>query len=135
MIPNRHPILVLLLCCACGASSPAVQTGIMSIDFGSGGGFTGAVMVYRLNESGQLMKMENGDLVPIKNVDKRQLNEILSKAAAFKAYSYQVPDNIYYYLKIKSSDGENYIVWAFGSDKIDAGVVALHTELMTLITQ
>lgn len=128
-------MLVLFLTCACGASSPTAQTGIKSIDFGSGGGFTGAVSVYRLNESGQLMKMENGDSVPIKSVDKKQLNEILSKAATFKAYSYQVPDNVYHYLKIKSSDGENYIVWAFGSDKIDAGVVALHKELMTLITQ
>ncbi len=127
----------LLLCIAilaggCNVSNSIAQTGIDKIEFGTAGGFTGATIAYTLGKEGQLSKNEKNGAVALKKLQGTQLRNIFTQASELKSYSYNVPDNVYSFVRISTREGENYIVWSLGSDKVDKRVVALHNELMAL---
>jgi len=108
------------------------RTGIESIRFGNGGGFTGAVTAYILSANGQLNKVEGNKNVLIKTVDNKMVKDFFEKASELKNYQFNEPENVYSFLEIQTKENKQNITWGFGSTKIDSRVKKLYDKLMLL---
>lgn len=125
-------LLALLTLNACSCQRPITQTGIQSISFGSGGGFTGAVVSYSLSGDGQLSKTESGNTTPIKTIDAKRVSALFEKAADLKGYTFNEPDNIYSFVRIGMEGQEQLISWSPSTNTIDPRVTDLYGQLTAL---
>ncbi len=117
---------VVIIACA-SVKSPA-QSGIESITFGGGGGFTGETKSYTLTAEGKLS--EKG--IDMKNVESKEMKEVLKKAIDLRTYKLNQPGNMSYFIEIRTKDEVNRIVWPYGSEKADERVTSLYKDLMAL---
>lgn len=126
-------ILFLFMIASCSCQKSISQTGIESIRFGNGGGFTGATTTYSLSASGQLNKVDGNINTSIKKVDSKTVKELFTKAKELKIYSFNEPDNMYSFLEIQMSEKKQYLVWNLSANKIDNRVTLLYNQLISLI--
>ncbi len=125
-------LLALLLFNACTYQRAIKQTGVQSISYGSGGGFTGAVVSYSLSLDGQLSKTENNSTMPVKVIGTKNVKALFEEAAGLKDYTFNEPGNMYSFITIKTDTQSRYISWGMGSDRIDSRVTELYGQLMAL---
>ena len=94
------------------------NTSIDRIYFGKSGGFTNIPMEYVLFEKGQLYKMQNGNLLKIQKISRRQLETIDSLLADldFKQLIINEPGNITYFIKVVKREYEKEVNWSDSSD-------------------
>jgi len=77
-----------------------------TINFGNGGGFSGKVVEYRLNENG-LIEKRNGNSYSTKTqIDKDLCEQIFNSIESLDLYSKRIddPGNMYYFVSIRDSD-------------------------------
>jgi len=108
--------------------------------FGTGGGFTGAVTTYVLQENGQLFQT-------VSDTSYKEVS-VLSKDST-KTYFAQMdtipisdslefthPGNMYYFLEKKegyADEKSNRITWGDGKHEPPAGIKELHTSLIQIV--
>ncbi len=119
--------LVLVLGC-----STHYEPAFTTIEFGSGGGFTGEYIAYNLRHDGALSKYENGLLVQIKTVDASTISQIEMLINALGGYSYNHPSNMTEYIYIRGLS-DRYYAWPMHSMNIDARLLTLNQKLNSLI--
>lgn len=124
------PLIALLLFNACSYQRAIKQTGVQSITYGSGGGFTGTVVSYSLSADGQLSKTENSNPVQIKVIEARRVKALFQEAGRLKDYTFNEPENIYSFITIKTDTQNRYISWGTSPDKVDSRVTELYRQLM-----
>ncbi len=117
---------------SCGMCKKNSETGPAQVLFGSGGGFTGAVISYSLSSDGALNKIEGEKNISLKTIDKKTAEGLLTKAKALKDYHYNTPDNMNCFIEIKSKDFNEKYVWGMNAVKIDARLKQLYDDLMAL---
>jgi hypothetical protein len=122
-------ILVSLILTGCGAGKQVQQSEIQEIQFGRGGGVTGAVKAYTLTADSRLLE-KGKELRRIRTI--RTL-ELFKRAGELKDYLLAKPGNLYSFITIKSNKKENRIVWAAESTEVDQAIVQFHKELMALV--
>lgn len=134
ILPMMKPIAILFLfvLASCSCQKSISQTGIESIRFGNGGGFTGATTTYSLSANGQLNKVDGDKNTSIKKVDSKTVKELFTNAKELTSYSYNEPENMSSFLEIQTKDAKQNIVWGFGSTKVDSRVTQLYDQLITL---
>lgn len=106
-------------------SKIAVKTGIEEISFGNGGGFTGQVKTYTLTTDDKIL--DNG--TEIKKIDSKKTLELYTKAKKLEGYSFNTPENMYYFIEIKTNGKVNRIVWGSNSTTVDKSVSELYNQL------
>ena len=125
--------ITLILINSCVNTQSISQTGIESIRFGNGGGFTGVVTTYSLTADGHLNKVDENKNNFIREVDKKTVKDFFEKATELKSYQFNVPENVYSFLEIQTKENKQNITWGFGSTKVDSRAEKLYNELMLLI--
>lgn len=112
---------------ACGTVKH--KSGITTITFGNGGGFTGEVNTYVLSETGKLSKDGN----ELKTLSSEALLAIFTEAGNIDAAAVSDPGNMYFFLHITKEGTEIRYVWN-NKTNIDPKVKALHSRLSALLT-
>jgi hypothetical protein len=126
------PLIALLFLNACSCQREITRTGVDSIKYGTGGGFTGAVVSYSLSANGQLNKTESNQTDEVKIVEARRVLALFGQAAQLKDYTFNEPGNMYSFVEIQAQGQSQYISWSIGSDKIDSRATELFGQLMDL---
>lgn len=121
--------IIFAIFVSCAINKDAAKTSVEEIKFGSGGGFTGRETTYILSSTG---KLSEGEKV-LKQIDLKTTKSLFKEAEKMKAYSFNEPQNIYYFIIIQSKDNKNRIVWGSGSKPINKNVSDLYNQLMSLI--
>lgn len=121
-------LISLFTICGCTANKVLVDTKITNIRFGGGGGFTGQITSYILNNKGELTTADS----LIVKLKKKELEPYFLKAEALINYDYRKPENLYSFIELSMPSDTNYIVWGFGDKDISAQAKELHKDLSTL---
>lgn len=101
---------------------------IDQIEFGGGGGFTGQETTYTLTAQSKLLK----EKTVLKEVDPKQTADLFEKAVKIGELNYNKPGNIYSFIRIKTTDHTNPIIWAKGKEPKSKEVIKLYQELQNL---
>ncbi len=116
---------------SCVLGRDTAKSGISEIAFGSGGGVTGRVVMYRLKPNGTVYN-DNNELVT--KLTKKETAYLFGKLSKYADYSYDNPSNMSCFIVITSKRKENRIVWAvMGDPHIDSEVVELYERFMSKI--
>jgi hypothetical protein len=116
---------------SCVLGRDTAKSGISEITFGSGGGVTGRVVMYRLKPNGTVYN-DNNELVT--KLTKKETAHLFGKLSKYADYSYDNPSNMSCFIVITSKRKENRIVWAvMGDPHIDSEVVGLYERFMSKI--
>ena len=139
MIPNSAKALFIFICAALllsTQSKKAPVTAVETIRFGNGGGFTGILTTYILSPDGKLTRSNDPtsgqDISLLKTIDKKLTKRFYAKANKIKDYTFNSPDNLYFFLEIQTKEKNNKIVWGFDKSKVDAKAISLYNELTAL---
>jgi len=119
--------LILLAFLSSCATSKIAKTGIDQISFGSGGGFTGEVKTYTLNQDSKLFEKEK----ELKKIDSKTTLELFNQASELKEYSFNTPENMYSFIEIKTKEKTNRIVWGYGATTVDKKATELYNKLIS----
>ena len=97
----------VFLLCACSTCKVAKQSTIREIQFGNGGGFTGAVSTYCLRADGSMCQKDR----VIKKLSCDSLSAIYELAEQLPQEDYIHPGNTYSFIKIVYRDISYYYSW------------------------
>lgn len=128
--------ILIVIFASCSFTKQIEKTGITSIAFGTGGGFTNQIITYTLSADGSLWKHNNlsSDSVFIKKVKKGEVSDLFSKAQSqgLDTIHFTNPGNIYHFILISSRGKSNKIVW--GSDNTTPKVIqSYYNELSDIL--
>ena len=116
---------------SCVLGRDTAKSGISKITFGSGGGVTGRVVMYRLRPNGTVYNDNNERVTKL---TKKETAYIYGKLSKYADYRYDNPSNMSCFIVITSKRKENRIVWAvMGDPHIDSEVVGLYERFMSKI--
>ena len=116
---------------SCVLGRDTAKSGISEITFGSGGGVTGRVVMYRLKPNGTVYNDNNERVTKL---TKKETAYIYGKLSKYADYRYDNPSNMSCFIVITSKRKENRIVWAvMGDPHIDSEVVGLYERFMSKI--
>lgn len=86
-----------------------------TIDFGSGGGFTGKSTHYTLMDNGQIFSGTNkeGNVNAVKKISKKECKQLFDSYdhMDFGALSIDSPGNMYYYISMHDGDTIKKLTW------------------------
>lgn len=109
------------------------------IEFGNGGGFTGAVSSYLLTEDGKLYRIETANMVNrnasfIKRIKKCKTNRIYRYAIKnnIAAFVYNEPGNAYAFISIQLNKQSNKIIWNNSNIMTPEPILKLYAKLIKL---
>ncbi|MEO1518884.1 MAG: hypothetical protein AAFV95_27965 [Bacteroidota bacterium] len=131
-------LLALLSSCA-KQYTPANYTG-SRIEFGSGGGITGAVTRYVLLENGQLFRQQGPDTSfqeATARLDKSVVKQKFDNYKFLKLsdVQYQQPDNMYYFVQHQEGDQMHTITWGGAAPNLPTDVKIFYRNLNQLTKQ
>lgn len=108
-----------------------------TIDFGSGGGFTGKATHYTLMENGQIFSGTNkeGNVKAIKKISKEQCKQLFDSYdnMDFGSLSIDSPGNMYFYLTMNDSDIKKKLTWGAHDANESKELRVFHTILMNQV--
>ncbi len=116
-------IFFILSCTSC---RKAFQ--ISSIDFGSGGGFTGEISTFHLTQDGTITK----DSQVVRKISRKIVFTLFSTAGDLNDYKYFIPGNTYSFIQLNTPLDTNRIVWSFGAKDLNPEVLNLYSSLDSL---
>jgi len=92
-----------------------------TISFGNGGGFSGKVHEYRLNEHGLLEKRNGNSYTAKTQIDKTLCKQIFNSIESLDLYSKRIddPGNLYYFVSITDSDMVIPFTWGGINQEVD----------------
>lgn len=117
-------IIIVFLLCACSTCNVEKQSSIQEIQFGNGGGFTGAIITYSLKADGTLYMQEQR----VKKISCDSLNTIYELAEQVPQEDFIHPGNTYSFIRLMSRDTVNYYEWSL-SNKPNEKIIELYTKL------
>lgn len=110
---------------ACSTCKVAQMTPVKEIQYGSGGGYTGAVKTYSLKADGTLWE-ENKKIAKL-SCD--TLYSIYEYAELLPKENYVHPMNSYSFVRILTRDKTYYYVWSW-SDKPPMEIINIYQKLI-----
>lgn len=112
-------ITLLLLSCKTKAILPSDFDG-NQIEFGSGGGFSGAVTSYILLENGLLFQKESftDSITFLQKLDKNVTAQAFENYLFLQLDKVEIdePNNMYKFVSVKIADSEHIMTWSGKSD-------------------
>lgn len=121
-----------MTCCKTSENSSNPQ---FEISFGSGGGFTGKYIVYKLNSNGDLNKTSENEILFIKKVEPSKIKLILDeiKKENLLDYKFNVPGNLNKFIEIKVGKETTKILWSNSTKIPKESVISIFDKLNSLI--
>ena len=118
---------------SCNITGKIKSTGIKSLSFGTGGGFTNEIKSYTLLPDGALW-LHNSlskDSTLIKKVSKSKVNNFYSEALdlGLDTLHYSKPGNTYYFITINRKGVSNKTEWSAGQTGLPDGVLLFYNNL------
>lgn len=123
---NNILLILIISLNACNSSKAIKETTIHQINFGSGGGITGEVVEYKLNDNG---KVFNKNQEVINQIKKSELLEIFNEAKLLLNYKLNSPQNMYYFIDIYGKNDTNRLVWGLESKSVNEEAKSLYNKL------
>ncbi len=125
--------LVGVVLTACNITGKIESTGIKSLSFGTGGGFTNEIKSYTLLPNGALW-LHNSlskDSTLIKKVSKSKVNNFYSEALdlGLDTLRYSKPGNTYYFIAVNVKGVPNKTEWSAGQTGIPDGILPFYKSL------
>ncbi len=109
------------------------------LNFGSGGGFTGAVTSYHLLPNGQLFKSEGlqPDTTLHSTILEGEAKTFFKKAEEAKllGMDFNHPGNMYHFIGYYTKEGENQVTWGGNDVELPILIEELYTSLHDLIAE
>jgi len=106
-------LFLFLLSCSSTRNGDSPQT--RSLQFGSGGGVSGMVSKYRLEENGDLFKIDpvTGEEEKIDHLRRRKVKSLFNTCVSMTpcASGFSEPENYYYFLKMNTATESCGWVW------------------------
>ena len=110
------------------------------IEFGSGGGFSGASKNYVLTRSGDLYFVKNiladaNTLEYLKKIKSCTARKIFSyaKKKQLTTLTYNEPGNLFHYITLSINNKKNHIVWGSSTATTPPTIITLSTKLHNLL--
>jgi hypothetical protein len=110
------------------------------IEFGSGGGFSGASKNYVLTRSGDIYFIKNiladaNTLVHLKKAKSCYTKKIFSyvKKKKITELTYNEPGNVFHYMTLSINNNKNRLVWGSSSTTPPENIITLSTKLHNLL--
>ncbi len=130
--------LLVLTLSNCSMNKSLNKNLVNEITFGSGGGFTGAVIKYQIKSSGEVTRfntIENKTLL-IKQIDNRELRNINKKINKLTEtqLKFNQPENLYYFIELDNGV-KTIITWGENNKEVPLEITQLYTYLNKLIKQ
>lgn len=116
--------IISILLCACSTCKVVKTSPVQEIQFGYGGGFTGAVTTYTLRKDGNLSPPDKKNI----KLSCDSLSAILEIAEQLPKQNFVHPNNTYSFVRILSKDKTYYYAWSWG-DMPDKKVIELYLKL------
>ena len=128
--------LIVLTLSNCSTNKSPIKNLVNEITFGSGGGFTGAIIKYQIKSNGEVLKfntIENKTILvkQINNREYKEINEKVNKLTETQL-KYNQPENIYYFIEIDNGV-KTVITWGENNKEAPLEIKQLYTFLGTLI--
>src|SRR6218665_1523848 len=130
---QKHYTLLLLVLLLCTLHAIAQDT---FITVGSGGGFTGAVTVYKITEKGEVFKGGMGGIfTECGAIRKSKARKFVKETTNVvqRAGDFNHPGNLYHFLSFKNEGQENKITWGSSQEVAPEGVTEVYKKLMDTI--
>lgn len=133
--------IILLLLTSCATHKPVSDSSqeqnssatkqtetITSIQFGSGGGFSGAVSTNTLYTDGRLLDSQDHT----KTISERLVADAFAMAAK-AGKPYMNPGNMYLFIRIYRGEEFSYYAWQMGDSNVPAEITNLYNQLIGLL--
>lgn len=140
LYPAIISLVLFFSCCASQqkVTNPSDFKG-RTLQFGSGGGFTGLTTTYTLLENGQLFSqtgIEDGPLKELTCVSKKQVKPLFTAAAKIEWPDKKIsnPGNMASSLTYKENGKEHGIIWGGGEYGPPADVLQLYKDLYQIVS-
>lgn len=117
-------VCFVLMLSACSICKVAKNSPVQEIQFGSGGGFTGAVTTYTIEKNGTLWIQDK----KITKLSCDSISAIIEMAEQLPKQNFIQPDNTYSFVRIFTSDETYYYAWSWGNFP-DKKVIELYLKL------
>ncbi len=129
-------LLLMSVFTACTTTGKIESTGLKTISFGTGGGFTNEVKTYSLLPDGELWLYNSltNDSTFIKHVKRGKVSKIYSGARTMglDTLRYSYPGNIYSFITVVKKGSSNKIVWNNNQTGLPDGVKSFYSTLNEL---
>ena len=130
--------LIFLTLSNCSLNKSPIKNLVNEITFGSGGGFTGAVIKYQIKSSGEITKINSIDnkTILFKTINKRKFREINKKVNKLTEtqLKYNQPENLYYFIEIDNGV-KTIITWGENNKEAPLEIKQLYAYLNLLIKE
>lgn len=111
------------------------RNGLLTI--GSGGGFTGAVTQYSIDENGKITRVETYtndtiEIPPFSTTEMLTMYEQIDSLQLLKV-NFSKPGNLYYFIQLNTEDLRHRIAFGHHKQKIDPAIDLFYKNTMQLI--
>jgi hypothetical protein len=118
------------------SSTKNLESGLeKAILFGNGGGFTGQVIEYVLDEHGTFMRNDKltSEVTILTSLKKSEIKKLFKELDAmhFDTINFKHPGNTYYFIKSTNSTGTHEVVWGNPDNMPPAEVLQLYDLLLS----
>ncbi|MCF8357211.1 MAG: hypothetical protein K9H26_00530 [Prolixibacteraceae bacterium] len=127
-------LLVGVVLYACSSTKNAVyKESDFEIRFGHLGGFTNRPMEYLINGDRNIFKVEPDSVVFVNRISKKEFESIQCslQELGFEAMQLNVPGNMTHFVKVKTPEYENKVIWYEYSGNSD--IEELYNILLTTL--
>lgn len=132
--------LLTLLIAGCRQQAHTASTvSDRELIFGNGGGFSGQVITYTLQENGRLL-MQNSrtkESKALKHISEKEAHALINQAAKLEMgkLSFNHPGNMSYFIRLKDKEQVQEITWGSTDQKPPAAIEAFYQQLQNLTAQ
>lgn len=124
--------ILAILIMSCGISSKYDKLDINTIEFGSGGGFTGVYKTFVLDLKDRTLSKE-GEFV--RNLSKKELKELYVSVTEGDVFKQKIdkPGNKTYFIHFKGKETNNKLSWGEAGYETSKELKALYDNLTILV--
>ena len=124
---------------ACSTQEKLAQYQGVEITFGSGGGFTGQEVSYKLTSDGKLVKTDKlkKETIELKKLNGGKTLKIFEQITELNiaGLDFNHPGNKYYFIKETQKTGEEKVVWGDGQEDPPQAVLDFYKILMSYVNK
>lgn len=120
--------LMFLTFSSCGVAKPVESISVLSVKFGSSGGFTGERIEFELRQNGELLKNN----VQIKKIDQTSTNLQLIEVQNLLQLNIDDKGNLSKFMTITTRTETKEFIWHVASKNLDERIPKTYQSLLNL---
>jgi len=125
----------VIILSSCNSTKNLNSTSEKVIVFGNGGGFTGQVIEYVLDENGTFMRNDklNSEVTVLTSLKKSEIKKLFKELESiqFDTINFKHPGNTYYFIRNNTSKTSHEIVWGEPDNLPPTGILQFYDLLIS----